>query len=315
MRPFRVIDSHTGGEPTRLIVEGGPDLGTGPLAERRQCFTRNFDHYRRCLCNEPRGSDVMVGGLLVEPHASDCDVGVLFFNNVATLGMCGHGTIGLIETLRHLGRLKPGPCRIDTPVGPVRATLHDDGRASVRNVPARRHAKDVRVDMPTLGPIVGDIAWGGNWFFLTHSSLDLSLANVEELTRQTRTIMRALAEANTTGEHGGRIDHVELVGPPRPGSDADACNFVLCPGGAWDRSPCGTGCSAKVACLAADGKLKPGDVWRTMSPVGSVFEASYERGTDREVIPTITGRAFVTGETTVLVNPADPFAFGFGGGS
>ncbi|MEM7806774.1 MAG: proline racemase family protein [Planctomycetota bacterium] len=308
MKPFQVIDSHTGGEPTRLIVNGGPDLGDGPLSERRTRLASEFDHYRRCLCNEPRGSDVMVGGLIVDPHAPGCDAGVIFFNNVGPLGMCGHGTIGLVETLRHLGRVAPGTIRIDTPVGPVDATLDDDRRVSVRNVRGYRLANDVAVDVPTLGRVTGDIAWGGNWFFLVHTDRPLTLEHVPSLTTDATAVMRALVDAGITGDGGAKIDHVEFVGSGN--LEADARNFVLCPGGAWDRSPCGTGCSAKVACLAADGKLEVGQTWRTMSPVGSVFEARYE-ATDGGVVPTITGRAFVTGETTVIADPEDPFAFGF----
>ncbi len=308
MKPFKVIDSHTGGEATRLIIDGGPDLGTGPLAERQTRFSRDFDDYRRCLCNEPRGSDVMVGGLLVEPHDPTCDTGVIFFNNVGTLGMCGHGTIGLVETLRHLGRLSPGRLRVETPVGIVEATLHDDLRASVRNVLAYRHAKGVEVHVPNLGRVVGDIAWGGNWFFLVATQRDLTLQCVDERARESVAIMAALEASGITGSDGGRIDHIEFVGGGS--GDADARNFVMCPGGAWDRSPCGTGCSAKIACLAADGMLQPGQTWRTMSPVGSVFEARYERA-DGGVIPTITGRAFITGETTVVVDPDDELGRGF----
>ena len=309
---FRVIDSHTGGEPTRLIIEGGPDLGTGPLAERRRLMQERFDHYRTLLCTEPRGSDVMVGGLLCEPVDASCVCGVIYFNNVGYLGMCGHGTIGLIETLRHLGRIRVGTHRIETPVGVVTTTLHEDGRVSVRNVRAYRVRKDVAVEVPAIGRVVGDVAWGGNWFFLVPASPEwrLDYENVAESTTRASAIMAALAEQDIRGDDGRPIDHVEFVGPPSDASVAEARNFVLCPGGAWDRSPCGTGTSAKLACLAADGKLAPGQIWRQQSPIGSVFEGRYEPADMGGILPTITGRAFVTADVHIIVDPSDPFAFG-----
>ena len=311
MNSFRVIDSHTGGEPTRLIVDGGPDLGSGSLAQRRDRLRDANDGFRRALCGEPRGSDVMVGGLVCEPGDATCQAGVIFFNNAGYLGMCGHGTIGLVATLRHLGRLNPGSLRVDTPVGPVLATLHDDGRVSIRNVRAFRSQKDVEVDVPGVGRVVGDVAWGGNWFFLVKGDTpNLTLAHVGELSQRSWAIMDALEAAGITGEDGGKIDHVELFAPPPSDVDADSVNFVMCPGGAWDRSPCGTGTSAKAACLAADGKLAPGHVYRQASVLGSIFEVSYEPHDAGGVVPTITGRAFVNGDSTILLDPDDPFAFG-----
>ena len=304
MRQIRVIDSHTGGEPTRVVISGGPELGDGSLAERRERFARDFDKFRSAVVNEPRGSDVFVGALLVEPQDKSCVAGVIFFNNVGVLNMCGHGTIGLVVTLAHLGRIKPSAHKIETPVGVITATLHDNGEVSFTNVPSYRKAKAVTVDVPGIGKITGDVAWGGNWFFLVEQHGEpLTLANVERLTDLSWRIRQAI---NAQGFP--EVDHVELFGPPQtPG--AQSRNFVLCPGKAYDRSPCGTGTSAKLACLFADGKLKPGETWRQESIVGSYFDGtvSVENG---EVRPTIRGSAFVNADSTLILNDADPFCWG-----
>jgi len=299
-----VVDTHTGGEPTRVVVEGGPDLGTGPLAERRARFQENFDRYRSAIANEPRGSDVMVGALLCPPVDPAAAAGVIFFNNVGCLGMCGHGTIGLIVALAHLGRIGPGEHRLETPVGVVTATLSPDGEVSVANVASYRARPAVTVDVLGHGPVTGDIAWGGNWFFLVRGGdWDLRLANVEALTDRSWRIRQAV---NAAGHP--EVDHVELFGPPTQ-AGADSRNFVLCPGKAYDRSPCGTGTSAKLACLAADGKLAEGAVWVQESIIGSTFRGSYRHDGDR-ILPTITGTAHVNAETTLLLDPEDPFCWG-----
>lgn len=314
MHRIQVIDSHTGGEPTRVVVAGGPDLGTGPLADRARVFREKYDTFRSCVVNEPRGSDVLVGGLLCTPHDPTSAAGVIFFNNVGTLHMCGHGTIGLMVTLAHLGKIGPGDHQIETPVGTITATLHDARRVSVRNVPSYRHRKAVTVDVPGYGPVTGDIAWGGNWFFLvTDHRETLGVRHVERLTDVTWMIRQALEANGITGAHGGLIDHIELFGPPADPTNHSR-NFVLCPGKAYDRSPCGTGTSAKLACLVADGKLKPGDVWRQESITGSLFEGTAApAGEPGVVTPTVTGTAFVTAEATLLVDPADPLRDGIRG--
>ncbi|MFO0804380.1 MAG: proline racemase family protein [Gemmataceae bacterium] len=303
MQRISVIDSHTGGEPTRVVVAGGPDLGPGTVADRARVFREQRDSFRSSVVNEPRGSDVIVGAMLVEPADPTCSAGVIFFNNVGVLGMCGHGTIGLAVTLAHLGRITPGEIRIETPVGIVTATLHDANRATIRNVPSYRAKKSVPVDVPGYGLVHGDIAWGGNWFFLVSDHREELLPrNVERLTAVTKQIRFAV---------GGEVDHIELFGPPADAKNHSR-NFVLCPGGAYDRSPCGTGTSAKLACLAAEGKLKPGETWRQESIIGSVFEARYEPGDAPDtILPIITGTAHITAEATLLVDPADPFATGF----
>lgn len=306
---IRVVDSHTAGEPTRVVIDGGPDLGSGTMAERLEAFRTRFDRYRSAVVNEPRGSDVVVGALVCEPCEPHCAAGVVFFNNVGYLGMCGHGTIGLVATLAHLGRIAPGEHRIATPVGIVTARLHDDGSVSVRNVPSYRTQKAVRVTIEGHGVVTGDIAWGGNWFFLVEDhGMELDPSNVEALTDLTWRMRLALKREGITGADGQEIDHVELFAhSEREGIDSRS--FVLCPGKAYDRSPCGTGTSAKLACLHAEGKLAPGDVWRQESIIGSVFEGGFEL-VDEHVVPTIRGRAWIDAESTLILNHDDPFCWG-----
>jgi 4-hydroxyproline epimerase len=307
MQNIRVIDSHTGGEPTRLVMSGGPDLLAGPLSDRARRFREQFDAWRSAIVNEPRGSDVMVGALLCPPAREDCQLGVIFFNNVGVLGMCGHGTIGVIASLAHAGQLRPGAVRIDTPVGPVDALLRADGDVEVANVPSYRKARAVSVELPGHGVVQGDVAWGGNWFYLVDGGhRPLGLGHIDELTDFTRRLRQAL---NSRGFP--EVDHVELFGQPTDDS-SDSRSFVLCPGKAYDRSPCGTGTSAKLACLAADGALAEGEEWVQESVIGSRFRARY-RWLDRDagtIAPTIIGRAWVTAESTLRLDPADPYCWG-----
>jgi 4-hydroxyproline epimerase len=308
----QVIDSHTGGEPTRVVVAGGPDLDAGDLAARRERFRTHCDEFRSAVVNEPRGSDVLVGALLCEPIDPACAAGVIFFNNVGVLHMCGHGTIGVAVTLGHLGRIGPGRHRLETPVGVVAFDYDGANTATLENVPSYRHAAGVTVAVAGHGPVTGDVAWGGNWFYIVgeHGQV-LELANVERLTDFTWRVRQALTRAGVTGAGGQEIDHIELFGPPaRPG--ADGRNFVLCPGKAYDRSPCGTGTSAKLACLFADGKIKEGEVWRQESVIGSVFEGSVRRDGEH-VVPRITGSAYVSAEATLLLDADDPFCMGIRG--
>jgi 4-hydroxyproline epimerase len=310
---MRAIDSHTEGEPTRAIVEGGPDLGTGSLAERRRVFAERFDHMRSFAVNEPRGNDAVVGALLCAPVDPACAAGVIFFNNVGFLGMCGHGTIGLAVTLAHLGRIGPGTHRFETPVGTVGVDLLGPNEAEIENVPSYRHMKDVAIEVEGMGRVVGDVAWGGNWFFLVSNAPHaLTMAEIPALTRAAEAVSAALERAGIRGSDGGKIDHIEFFGPP-VAKDAHSRNFVLCPGGAYDRSPCGTGTSAKLACLAADGKLAPGEIWVQESVVGSRFEGRYRSDTGGKIVPRIRGRAYVVADTTLLRDPGDPFADGMRG--
>jgi 4-hydroxyproline epimerase len=309
LQRIQVIDSHTGGEPTRVIVAGGPDLGGGSLAEQRERFRSQHDRFRRAVICEPRGSDVIVGALLCPPSDRQCATGVIFFESVGYLGMCGHGTIGVAVTLGHLGRIKAGRSCFETPVGRISIEYDGANTVALENVPSYRLAKDVAVEVPGLGTVTGDVAWGGNWFFLVRDPIEpLELSRVDRLLDITRRIRRALRENGITGADGAEIDHVELFGPPVDPRNQSR-NFMLCPGGAYDRSPCGTGTSAKLACLAADGRLAPGEPWRQESILGSVFTGSYRIDGGR-TIPKISGQAFITAETTLLLDESDPFAWG-----
>ena len=312
MSNVRIVDSHTAGEPTRVVIDGGPDLGRGTLAERRERFRTEYDHFRSGIINEPRGSDVIVGALLCEPVDATCAAGVIFFNNVGVIGMCGHGTIGLAVTLAHLGRMRPGRHRIETPVGIVSVELHDAHRVTVGNVPSYRFADGVTVPVPGYGKVTGEIAWGGNWFYLVASpGLSIEPANIDRLTEFSTRVRRALAEHGVRGAKGAEIDHVEVYAPLDAGVKGSR-NFVLCPGEAYDRSPCGTGTSAKLACLCAAGELEPGERWRQESVIGTVFEASFAKDPSRpgHVLPQITGSAYVTAESTLIFDDADPLRWG-----
>lgn len=317
-----VIDSHTAGEPTRCVLSGGPHLGAGPLSERLERLRREHDGYRRAILCEPRGSDVLVGALLVEPHDPECAAGVIFFNNAGYLGMCGHGMIGVAATLAFLGRIEPGEHLIETPVGAVKIELNATSRVTIRNVPSYRYRSDIEVQVPGYGAVRGDVAWGGNWFFLVreHSfaaAHELRPVQVESLTAFTWEIRRALAAAGIVGASGAEIDHIELFTEAHDGAN-DSRNFVLCPGKAYDRSPCGTGTSAKMACLAADDALQPGEPWRQEGILDTVFEGSFEfqnggegrAGEGPRILPVITGSAYVTAECTLIFDPADPFRLG-----
>lgn len=307
---IHVVDSHTGGEPTRLVLEGGPDLGSGTVRERLARFRENFDRIRSAIVNEPRGSDAIVGALLCEPADPSCQFGVIFFNNVGYLGMCGHGTIGLVATLAHLGQIRPGRLDIETPVGVVTAELHNTREVTVRNVPSFRDRKDIAVAVESYGPIRGDVAWGGNWFFQVKdpSPFALELNKLKELTDYAWSIRRALVRNSITGRNGAEIDHIELFSAPR-NPRARSRNFVLCPGGSYDRSPCGTGTSAKMACLYADGELDDNAVWIQESITGSVFEGHVEI-VDGQIVPFIKGSAFVTAKSDLVLDEHDPFCWG-----
>ncbi|MGY2959950.1 4-hydroxyproline epimerase [Pseudomonas sp. TE36184] len=307
MKRLHVIDSHTGGEPTRLVMDGFPALAGNSIAAQLNNLRTHHDAWRRACLLEPRGNDVLVGALYCAPVTPGATCGVIFFNNAGYLGMCGHGTIGLVASLHYLGRIEPGVHTVDTPVGPVAATLHADGAVTLRNVPAYRFRQRVAVEVPGHGVVHGDIAWGGNWFFLvSEHGQALQMDNVDALTDYTWAMLKALERQGIYGEDGALIDHIELFADD---AHADSRNFVMCPGKAYDRSPCGTGTSAKLACLAADDKLAPGETWVQASITGSQFEGRYEWDGER-VRPYITGRAYMTADSTLLIDAQDPFAWG-----
>ena len=307
MKRLHVIDSHTGGEPTRLVMNGFPELAGASIADQLDHLRTHHDQWRRACLLEPRGNDVLVGALYCAPVTPGATCGVIFFNNAGYLGMCGHGTIGLIASLHHLGLIQPGVHSLDTPVGPVAATLHEDGSVTLRNVPAYRYRKQVAVEVPGHGVVLGDIAWGGNWFFLVSDhGHELQMDNVEALTDYTWAMLNALEAQGIRGADGALIDHIELFADD---AHADSRNFVMCPGKAYDRSPCGTGTSAKLACLAADAKLAAGEPWVQASITGSQFLGRYEWDGER-VRPFITGRAYMTADSTLLIDEQDPFAWG-----
>lgn len=309
LQRIQVIDSHTGGEPTRVVVDGGPELGTGNMADRREVLRTKYDWLRSTVVNEPRGSDVLVGAILCPPSDPKCVAGVVFFNNIGYLHMCGHGTIGVAVTLAHLGRIGAGTHRLETPVGTVAFDYAGGNSVTLENVPSYRHATRVAVPVEGAKPVTGDIAWGGNWFYLVNDhGQELELSNVDRLTDFSWRIRQSLIKNGITGANGQEIDHIELFGPPK-NTSANSRSFVLCPGKAYDRSPCGTGTSAKLACLYADGKLNEGQVWRQESIVGSIFEGTV-RVVDNQVIPRITGSAYIQAEATLLLDPNDPFRTG-----
>ncbi|HEV2135985.1 MAG TPA: proline racemase family protein [Terracidiphilus sp.] len=304
-----VIDSHTAGEPTRCVLSGGPDLGSGPLSARLETLRRRHDTWRRAILCEPRGSEVLVGALLQTPVDPAAAAGVIFFNNAGYLGMCGHGMIGVAATLNYLRRIGAGGHRMETPVGDVTIALRETGAVTISNVPAYRYRKDAVVEVDGHGSVRGDIAWGGNWFFLVEQHpFRLTLDHEAELTDFTWRVRQALAKNGITGKDGAEIDHIELY--TRANDERNhSRNFVLCPGKAYDRSPCGTGTSAKLACLVADGKLKPGEIWRQEGILDTVFLGHVQMDGDR-ILPFISGSAYVTAESSLIFEPNDPFRDG-----
>lgn len=308
-RHVQVVDSHTGGEPTRVVIAGAPPLGEGSLQDRLSVLRNEYDSFRASVLSEPRGSEVIVGALLCKPVNPEAAAGVVFFNDVGYLGMCGHGTIGVVTTLAHLGRIKPGKHAIETPVGTVYTQLHDNGSVSVQNVLSYRYRSDIAVDVPGYGQMTGDVAWGGNWFMLVKDHhFDLKIENRLNLLAVTTAIRSALSAEGITGKGGAVIDHIELFAPPSNPENSSR-NFVLCPGASFDRSPCGTGTSAKLACMHAAGKFAPGMEWRQEGILDSVFVGTIQE-TPEGVIPTITGQAWITAESTLIFDPTDPFRDG-----
>ncbi len=307
---MHVIDSHTGGEPTRVILDGGPDLGSGSLAERARRLAVEHSTFYQSVLLEPRGQPAMVGALLVGPVDPTCVTGVIYFDADAVLGMCGHGTIGLAVTLAHLGRIDVGSHRIETPAGVVEVALSDANTVTVTNIESRRvhHAATVTVD--GLGTVTGDVAYGGNWFFIVDPSpIPVEPSNIRQLTDAAIAIRDATIARNIGGEQGQPIDHV-IFQDASPKENVQSRNFVLCPDDTYDRSPCGTGSSARLACLAAEGRLAPGEEIIQESVIGSPYRLSYQPGRNGGVIPTLTGQAWVMAETRLIFDENDPFKNG-----
>lgn len=304
---LRVIDSHTGGEPTRTICEGLPTLG-GSVSDRLEALRESHDWIRTSLCLEPRGSEIAIGAAIFPPSDPDCLADVVFFNNVGYLGMCGHGTIGVLASLVWLGQIEPGFHKLNTVAGVVTAHVHDRHRVSFENVRSYRLVKDRSLEVSGFGQVSGDIAYGGNWFFLVREpQLPVDVTQIDELMRFTTSLVDALWDQGVTGENGARIDHVEVFGPSLKG--ADSKNFVLCPGKQYDRSPCGTGTSAKLACLYSDGRLKEGHFWRQESIIGSEFDGSVAVR-EGQIFPTISGTAYVVADSRIVTEKEDPFGHG-----
>ncbi|WP_424312670.1 proline racemase family protein [Haloferula sp.] len=311
MQRVRVIDSHTAGEPTRVVISGGPEVPSRGASAARDYLRTHADWMRRALIHEPRGFEAVVGAFLCKPADESCVSGVVFFNNADYLNGCIHGTIGVIETLAHLGRIQAGTHRLETPVGVVSAKLDEDGEVTVENVPSYRHAHQVTLEVPDYGTVCGDVAWGGNWFFLIFDQGPaLKRTHIEELTNFTWAVRQALENSGISGKNGGLIDHVEVFSDPEEGVEADSQNFVLCPGKAYDRSPCGTGTSAKLACLAAEGSLAEGETIRQAGILGTAFTGRYRRIDETTIIPIVQGRAYITAECEMILRPDDPYRYG-----
>lgn len=310
---LRVVDSHTIGEPTRLVIDDSfverLELGGGTVADRRGVFRERYDHVRRALVGDPRGAEAMVGVIMLPPSEPGCRAGAIYFNRVGYLDMCGHATIGLAVTLGRLGRIAPGPWRLETPAGIVGVSWHGGHEATFECVPPRRIRRGLTVACAAGGRVTGDVATSGLWFFLCRDhGLPLVPEAIPRLLERAWSIRRALEAAGIAGDRGEPIDHIVLLGPPQdPGNQGRA--FVLCPDGAFDRSPCGTATSSLIGCLHEDGLLAAGERWRQESILGGVYEASYrlDGGVCR---PAVRGGAWITAESELHFDPADPYRSG-----
>jgi 4-hydroxyproline epimerase len=309
-----IVDSHTGGEPTRVVLSGWPEPLGKTMEERARYVVEHQDHLRRGVVCEPRGHDAMVGALITAPIRKEALAGVIFFNDVGVLGMCGHALIGTVETLRFLGRIQGDSVELDTPAGAVSAIIDSDQQIVIQNVPSRLHQEHVEIEVPGIGSVIGDIAYGGNWFFLVNSpSFNLELRELDALMQSSKAIRKALLDQGLTGTDDAVIDHIEFFGPPKDPT-ADSRNFVLCPGNAYDRAPCGTGTSAKIATLHAKGQIETDQVWRQESITGSIYEASL-RLIDGQLFPFIRSRAHITSKSSLLFKEADPLRGGLQDGA
>ena len=327
-RTFFCIDGHTCGNPVRLVAGGGPDLVGTTMSAKRQDFLDNWDWVRTSLMFEPRGHDVMSGSILYPPTTSDGDVAVLFIETSGCLPMCGHGAIGTVTMAIEQGHVVPkneGRLLLDVPAGRVVADFIRDGRyvdkVMLTNVPSFLAMPEVVVECPELGELVVDIAYGGNFYAIIEPQknyrdmADLSASQIQRLSPELRRRLRALVEPVHPLDATIRgVSHILWTGQPtRLG--AHARNAVFYGEKAIDRSPCGTGTSARMAQLAAKGRLKPGDAFIHESIIGSLFEGSVAAATRigdvPAIVPTIGGWARTTGYNTILVDDRDPFWKGF----
>ncbi|MCB1424971.1 MAG: 4-hydroxyproline epimerase [Zhengella sp.] len=325
---FFCIDGHTCGNPVRLVAGGGPLLTGATMMERRADFLANHDWIRTGLMFEPRGHDMMSGAILYPPTRPDCDVGVLYIETSGCLPMCGHGTIGTVTMAVEHGLVRPktpGVLMLDTPAGPVKAEYTMDGE-SVRevrltNVPAYLHATGWEVECPVLGPLTVDVAYGGNFYAIVEPQAnyrDMADHSAADLIAWSPVIRQQLNEryrlAHPEKPEIDRVTHVLWTGKPTvPG--AHARNAVFYGDKAIDRSPCGTGTSARMAQLAARGALKAGDEFVHESIIGSLFrgrvEAEATLGERNAIVPSIAGWAVMTGLNTIFIDDRDPFSTGF----
>jgi 4-hydroxyproline epimerase len=325
---FFCIDGHTAGNPVRLVAGGAPLLRGASMSARRQDFLARFDWIRTGLCLEPRGHDMMSGGFLYPPTRDDADVGILFIETSGCLPMCGHGAIGMVTFgLEHglITAREPGRLRIEVPAGVVDATYGvEAGKVAwvrLRNVPAYVAARDLRIEVPGFGPLTVDIAYGGNFYAIIepqgpYAGLDdLGAGRLIALSRTIRAMLRQTWEPVHPLDPTIRgVSHVLWADKPRS-AGADGRNAVFYGEGAIDRSPCGTGTSARIAHLVGQGKLAPGGAFVSESYIGSRFVGRAEALTDLAghpaVIPSIEGGARATGFNTLWIDRSDPFWAGF----
>jgi len=326
---FFCIDGHTCGNPVRLVAAGGPPLDGATMSARRQDFLARYDWIRTGLMFEPRGHDVMSGAILYPPTRPDCDVAVLYIETSGCLPMCGHGTIGTVTFALERGLVQPreaGVLRLDTPAGPVAAQFRMAGShveaVRITNVGAYLAAAGVAVECPELGRLTVDIAYGGNFYAIVEAQAnyrDLAELSAGDLLRLSPVLRQRVNEAielvHPEDETIRGVSHVMWTGRPSEGSGAQARNAVFYGDKAIDRSPCGTGTSARMAQLAARGELKVGDAFVHESIIGSLFngrvEAETRVGNHEAIVPSIEGWARITGFNTIFIDDRDPYAHGF----
>ncbi len=325
---FRCIDGHTGGNPVRLVIDGAPELRGDTMSARRQDFLTRYDWIRTGLCFEPRGHDMMSGGFLYPPTSAEADVGILFIETSGCLPMCGHGTIGIVTFALEAGLIKPrtpGHFVADVPAGPIVLAYEKEGArvrsVRIRNVASYLAAEAIEIDVPGFGPLCVDVAYGGNYYAIVepqgaYRGLDqLGAAGILALSPAIRTLVREQFEPVHPLDRSIRgVSHVMWTDAPKT-EDANGRNAVFYGEKAIDRSPCGTGTSARLAQLHARGALKLGETFVHESYIGSRFIGRVEAETDiagqRAILPLIEGSAIATGRNEIWIDDEDVFAHGF----